>query len=156
MGAQPARSDERAWKALRAKAEKMFAAGARQSTIARRLKVSRQCIHNWFWHWQGRDGAPTLGLRQPGSGRKAKLDGDQLARVEEALRRGPRAFGYRNERWTLWRVATVIERVTGVGYHPSSVWRILRGLGWTLRLPPKRKQRRGGYIAREWSAPAKQ
>jgi transposase len=151
-----ARTDGHAWRNLRIRAEKMFAAGKRQSEIARKLHVSRQCVHNWFWHWQGGDGTPTLGLRHAGSGRKAKLDRGQLTKVEDALRRGPQAFGYRNRRWTLWRVATVIERVTGVHYHQSSVWRILRGLGWSLRRPPKRKQKPAGYIPREWAAPVKQ
>jgi transposase len=149
------RRDSRAWKACRNKAEQLFATGETQSTVARSLGVSRQCAHNWYWEWQGSDGAPGKTERRVGSGRKSKLDGKQLATVDAALRAGPRSFGFSSARWTLWRVAAVIEQITGVHYHPSSVWRILRTLGWRLRLPTKPDRKGKAYIPREWAAPAK-
>jgi transposase len=149
------RKDSRTWRARRTKAEQLFASGQSQSSVARMLSVSRQCAHNWYWEWRGSDGTPK-GQRRLGSGRKSKLDARQLAIVDAALRRGPRSFGFTSARWTLWRVAAVIERLTGVHYHPSSVWRILRTLGWRLRLPPKRDRAGRVYIPREWAAPAKQ
>jgi transposase len=133
----------------------MFASGQKQSVVARTLGVSRQCVHNWYWEWRGTDGVPAKGQRRLGSGRKSKLDAKQLDAVDAALRRGPRSFGFTSERWTLWRVAAVIERITGIHYHPSSVWRILRALGWKLRLPPKPHLKGKAYIPREWAAPAK-
>jgi transposase len=142
----------RAWKARRKKAQELFAAGEKQSAVARKLAVSRQCVHNWFWQWQGYDLRPK-GPRKPGSGRKSKLEAKRWAEVDQALRRGPAAYGYDSERWTLWRVAAVIERITGIRYHPSSVWRILRMMGWTLKLPPKARRKTTGYVARHWSAP---
>ena len=90
-----------------------------------------------------------------GTARKAKLDSKKLNLVDAALRRGPRSFGFSSARWTLWRVAAVIERITTVHYHPSSVWRILRTLGWRLRLPPKPERKGKAYIPRQWSAPIK-
>jgi transposase len=149
------RKQARVWKARRDKAQQLFASGETQSMVARVLGVSRQCAHNWYWEWRGSDGAPGKGHRRLGSGRKSKLDAKQLASVDAALRRGPRSFGFASARWTLWRVAAVIERITGVHYHPSSVWRILRTLGWKLRLPPKVNRQQRGYIPREWAAPAK-
>jgi transposase len=148
------RRDSRVWKTRRSKAEQLFAAGQTQSSVARTLGVSRQCAHNWYWEWRGSDGLPK-GQRRLGSGRKAKLDARQLDLVDAALRRGPRSFGFSSARWTLWRVAAVIERITGVSYHPSSVWRILRALGWRLRLPLKSDRQGKAYIPREWAAPAK-
>jgi transposase len=133
----------------------MFAAGERQSRVARVLGLSRQCIHNWYRSWQEK-GTRARASRKPGSGRKSKLSREQLAQVEAALRRGPRNFGFASEHWTLWRVATVIAGVTGVQYHPSSVWRILHTLGWSLRrLPPgdQETRRASGYVRRHWVAP---
>ena len=149
------RRGSRAWKVRRHRAEQMFTSGEGQSAVARTLGVSRQCAHNWYWEWRGSDGAPVKGRRRLGSGRKSKLDAKQLALVDAALRRGPRSFGFASMRWTLWRVAAVIERITGIHYHPSSVWRILRTLGWRLRLPPKADRRGTAYIPRQWAAPAK-
>jgi transposase len=140
------------WKARRARAERLFAAGERQAEIARRLGVSRQCVHNWFRLWKGADTNGSTGNRPAGSGRKPKLSAEQMTEVEAVLRRGPRYSGFECDRWTLWRVADAIKQVTGIRYHPSSVWRLLRSLGWTLRYP-RRARKQKAYIAREWSAP---
>jgi transposase len=40
------------------------------------------------------------------------------------LDRGAVAAGFDNDRWTLARIAGVIERVGGVVHHPGHVWRI--------------------------------
>jgi len=157
MGGKSLRTgDSGFWKARRQKAEEMFAAGERQSTVARTLGISRQCVHNWYWQWQGGNAGTQERMRRSGAGRKRKLDAGQLAEVDAALRHGPRHFGFSGERWTLWRVAAVIERITGVRYHPSSIWRILGTLGWSLR-PPADKERRPKtvYTPREWTGPSK-
>jgi transposase len=39
-------------------------------------------------------------------------------------------------------VAAVIERLTGVGYHPGHVWRLLGRLGWSLQRPARRASER--------------
>ncbi len=147
----PSPKTTRSWKARRARAERLFAAGERQAEVARLLGVSRQCVHNWFRCWQGGEGEEPR-ARRPGSGRRPKLSPELLAEVDAALRRGPEHFGYAGRRWTLDRVAEAIEKITGVRYHPSSVWRILRAMGWKLRYPAK-KARARTYVAREWSAP---
>jgi Winged helix-turn helix len=61
-------------------------------------------------------------------GRPGKLSTAQLAKVEKALAKGAEANGYVTDVWTLPRVAEVIERLTGVAYHPGYVWYILRGV----------------------------
>src|SRR5207302_11105884 len=119
----------------------------------RMLGLSGQCIHNWFRQWQGDDPA-FAHERRGGSGRKPKLDGQHWGPVDEALRRGPRSYGFPSDRWTLDRVCAVIHQVTGVRYHPSSVWRILRTMGWKLRLPPRSERPDKGYVPRQWTAPA--
>ena len=40
--------------------------------------------------------------------------------VEGELLKGAEANGYANDVWTLQRVAEVIERVSGVSYHPAT------------------------------------
>jgi Winged helix-turn helix len=56
--------------------------------------------------------------------------------------RGPTAHGYATQLWTLARVAEVIERITGVRYHPGHVWRLLRELGWSVQRPARRAAER--------------
>jgi hypothetical protein len=49
------------------------------------------------------------------------LSDDEFAKVEQALAKGAEANGYAADLWTLPGVAEVIERVTGVSYHPGHV-----------------------------------
>lgn len=68
------------------------------------------------------------------AGRKPKLNANQLRRVEQAPRRGARAHGHATNLWTLPRVAAIIERLTGVRYHPGHVWKILGAMNLILNL----------------------
>jgi len=109
-----------------------FAAGQMtQAAIARELQISRQSVSRWYREWkQGGTGALEGAGR---AGRKPRLNERQQRRLAAALRRGPRAHGFDSDRWTLDRVSRVIEQLTGVRYHRGHVWRILRGMGWTLQ-----------------------
>src|SRR6266545_103519 len=68
----------------------------------------------------------------------AEVKREQLDQVEAELAKGAEANGYPNDMWTLRRVAEVIERTTGVHYHPVRVWYILRHeLGWSCQRPAR-------------------
>jgi transposase len=132
------------------RAAEMFRRGGRQADVVRELGVSRQTASQWYARWAS-DGK--RGLRAAGrAGRLPKLDDQQLARVERALRKGPRANGYPTELWTLARVGEVIETVTGVSYHPGHVWRILRQMGWSRQRPARRATERDDEAIATWVA----
>jgi transposase len=79
------------------------------------------------------------------------LSRDQLAHVESELLKGAEANGYPNDVWTLQRVAEVIERVTGVAYHPAHVWFILRHeLRWSWQRPARRASERNDEAIHQW------
>jgi hypothetical protein len=59
-------------------------------------------------------------------GRPRRLSDSQLAAIDQALRQGARGHGFDTDHWTLARITRVIERLTGVGYHPGHVWKLLR------------------------------
>ncbi len=130
-------------------AARLFAAGKEtQAAIARRLQVSRQSVLRWYRAWR-REGKPAL--RGAGrAGRKPKLQREQLRQVDAALRQGPEAHGFATALWTLPRVAVLIERLTGVRYHPAHVWRLLGTLDWTLQRPATRAKERNETAIRYW------
>jgi Winged helix-turn helix len=77
------------------------------------------------------------------TGLDPKLSAAQLAQVEQALLAGTMANGFDTDLWTPERVAVVITQLTGVRYHPSHVWVILRRrLGWTMQRPERRASER--------------
>ena len=86
-----------------------------------------------------------------GAGRGANPSAaPQLVQVERALRAGPRAAGFSTDLWTLPRVAEVIERLTQVRHHPGHVWRLLRGLNWSLQRPARRARERDEGAIEQW------
>ncbi len=64
--------------------------------------------------------------------------------------RGPRAWGFRTELWTLERVAQVIEKVGHVRYSLSQTWRVLRQLGWSRQRPARRAKERDEAAIARW------
>jgi len=145
------RRDFAAMQERRRRAARLFAAGTRsQAEIARELDISRQSVSRWFEAWQ--QNAPDW-IRGAGrAGRRPQLDGVQLKQVDAALRQGAQAHGFGTNLWTLPRVAAVIERATGVHYHPGHVWKILASLEWSLQRPAKRARERNEEGRRLWMA----
>lgn len=131
-----ARRDFEALRERRLRAAELFDRGKRQVDVAVELRVSAQTASRWYRAWQdgGRAGLAGAGR----AGRKRWLSDEQLAEVEAALTRGPRANGFATEMWTLARVAEVIERVSGVRYSQTQTWTILRErLGWSRQRPAR-------------------
>jgi transposase len=147
----PPRRDFQELERRRKQAANLFATGKLiLAAIARDLKVSRQSVSRWYREWR-RGG--TNALRGTGrAGRKPRLDRRQLRAVEKALCRGSRAHGFTSDLWTLPRVGMVIERVTGVRYHPGHVWKILGSMEWTLQRPACQARERDNEKVKVWKA----
>jgi transposase len=134
--------------ARRLQAARLFARGESQAAVAKALGVTRVSAHGWFHAWKAKGRA---GLKGAGRvGRKPRLSPAQLAEVERAIRAGPAAHGFPTEVWTLPRVATVIERLTDVRHHPGHVWRVLRGLGWSVQRPTQQARERDERAIDTW------
>jgi transposase len=132
----------------RRRSAQLFAQGATQAEVARRLRVSRTTALRWYRAW-GRDGEE--GLRGAGrAGRKPRMSDAQREQLHQALIEGPLAWGYENELWTLPRVTEVIHEVTGIAYHPGHVWRVLRQLGWSRQKPTTRARERDEEAIGRW------
>jgi transposase len=131
------RRDFEAMTQRRLRAGTMFDKGSSQADVARELGVSRETASQWqaTWREHGIDGL--IGAQR--AGRLPKLSDGQLAKVERALAKGPTRNGFPTELWTLARVATVIEKVTGVSYSTTQTWSILRTrLGWSRQRPARK------------------
>src|SRR2546421_7969869 len=92
--ATPSRSrrDFAALEARRFQAARLVAKGESQGAVARALGVTPVTAHHWYhaWHANGRAGLKAAGR----AGRKPKLEPKQLATIEQALRAGPRVYGF--------------------------------------------------------------
>ncbi len=148
-------AEERAARqARRLRAAELFAQGHTQAEVARQLGVSCQAASRWHARFAN-GGVDALRSRGP-TGPDPKVSDAQLAKVEQFLLEGAIAAGFDTDLWTLERVATVIDRLTGVRYHPGHTWRILhQRLGWTVQRPERRASERdeqaiARWVAHEW------
>jgi len=140
--------DYAAEQARRIEAGRLFAQGSSQAEVARQLGVSRQSASRWLRLWKANG---SEGLRGAGrTGRKRQLSEEELRRLEAVLIQGPQAQGYETNVWTLQRIASVIEKLFGVSYHPGHVWKLLRQLGWSCQRPERRAAERDETTLRRW------
>jgi transposase len=119
-----------------------------QAAIARHLGVSRASVSRWAaaLHQQGR-----RALRaRPKSGRPPRLDARAWTRLDRLLARGALAAGFDTERWTLRRIAALIEREFGVRYHPRYLERPLKAQGFTVQRPASRAKERDELVIALW------
>lgn len=132
----------------RMKAAKLFSQGQTQAQVSRQLGVSRQSASRWFAAWQ-KGGARQL--RGAGrAGRKPRLTAVQRQQLEQGLRSGPQWLGYTTPVWTAARVADLIQRQTGVRYHPDHIYRLLQQLGWSCQRPVGRALERNERAIGRW------
>lgn len=143
--------DRQAFEHVRMQAGALFAAGHPQAHVARTLGVARQNVSRWHARWQS-GGQEALRSAGP-TGTTPRLSDQQLAAVKQALQQGARAHGFATDHWTLARIATVIERLTGVAYHPGHVWKLLRRrMGYRLQRPARRAVERDEQAIARWVA----
>ena len=129
----------------------LFAAGRSQAEVAHQLGVARQNVSRWHARWRA-GGLDALRSAGP-TGPAPRLSDPQLAAIDHALRQGARAHGFDTDHWTLARITTVIEQLTGVAYHPGHVWKLLRRrLGWRLQRPARRAVERDEQAIARWVA----
>lgn len=132
----------------RLKAVKLFDRGLSQAEVARRVGVHRQSANRWFRAWQDRGLAA---LRKAGrAGRKSRLSAQDLRELERALKEGPEGHGFGTLLWTTRRVAAVIEKQTGVRYHPDQVCWLLQRLGWSCQRPASQARERDEAQISRW------
>jgi len=132
----------------RKRAAQLFRQGKSQAEVVRELEVSRQSVSRWYADWKS---GGVQALRGAGrAGRLPLLDEADLKSVARQLKKGPLANGYATDMWTLARVGEVIEAETGVVYHQSHVWRILRQMGWSRQRPARRAVERDDDAIARW------
>jgi len=132
----------------RLKAGRMLLAGKSCAEAALAVGVARQTVYTWKGLLD--EGGIDALRAVPERGRPAKLDEHQLAAVRAALLQNPTEHGFGTELWTLKRVGAVIERMHGVRFGQTQVWRILGSLGFSPQKPDKRAIERDDDAVRIW------
>jgi transposase len=134
---------------VRLQAAEMFEHGEDARQVASSLRVSTKSVYQWRRAWQS-GGEAALASKGAG-GSPCKLDEAQVAQLRAALEAGPAAYGWKqDQRWTLARVATVIERLANVSYTLRGVSFLLHRLGFSPQVPVHRAFERDEDAVAEW------
>lgn len=140
---------KRDWRAeRRRKAAKLFGQGKTQAEAARQCGVSREAARKWHDTWKKNGIKGLAAVKKPGP--EPKLTETKRKNVAAALLKGPRAFGYTTDLWTLERIAAVIKKIARVQYHHRHVWRVLSSLGWSCQKPEARARERNERAIKYW------
>ena len=113
------------------------------------MGVDRRSLRRWKAAARAQGEA---GVRaKPGPpGRPPKLLAKHRSKLEALLLKGAQAAGYHTNPWTCPRVAEVIERRFGVGYHVDHIGRLLHELGWSPQKSARRSIERDEQAIRCW------
>ena len=136
---------------MRLRAARMLQAGKGCAEVALVVGVARQTVYTWkrLLDEGGIDALRAV----PEPGRPAQLDAAQLAAVRAVVLQRPTEHGFGTELWTLKRVGAVIERMHGVRFGQTQIWRILGSLvslGNSPQKPEKRAIERNEDAVRHW------
>ena len=119
-----------------------------QADMARQLGVSRASVSRWAATLAQR-GRRGLAARVR-TGRPPRLDPCAWIHLGRLLDRGAMAAGFATERWTLKRIAALIEREFGVHYHPRYLERPLKAHGFSVQRPTTRAKERDELVIAVW------
>jgi transposase len=133
----------------RRRAVRLVDAGERPGVVARILGVTPSSLSRWRRLARLPDGLAA----KPALGPTPRLSDEQLTALETLLHLGAVAHGWPNHLWTAARVARLIQRHFGIGYHPEHVRKILKTrLGWTSQKPQKHARECNDQEVERWIA----
>jgi transposase len=132
----------------RRRAVALLAQGLSLREVGRRVQASVSSVSQWGHAW--RTGGEAALAPKPVPGAPCKLTDQQRQHLVQLLLQGAKAQGFPNELWTLNRIAAMIQVHFGVRYHPSHVWKLLRGLGWSCQVPERQPIQRDEAAIAHW------
>lgn len=133
---------------VRIQAATMFAESQTTAQIASELRVSEKSVRQWRRRWTA-GGTGALASAGPG-GSDCKLSADQQKRLAEMLDDGPVVHGWDDARWTLARVAELIERRFAITYTLRGVSYLLHRIGYSQQVPTRRAIERDPEAIATW------
>jgi len=140
---------ENALEFRRRRAVELMQQGESKEIISRILGVSRVSLNVWLRKTEAGETLKT----KPNKGRPRRLNDQQLAELEELLKKGPTAHGWQNNLWTTRRVREVIKRRFDVEFSRSGAWHVLQDyLNWSAIRPAQQAARRDEAEIARWKA----
>ncbi|MYY84381.1 helix-turn-helix domain-containing protein [Streptomyces sp. SID335] len=133
-------------------AAEMFAAGQGTEVAAEQLRVSVRSVQRWCRAWQE---AGQQGLRSMGPASRPALSQALFAVLEQELAKGPVAYVWPDQTWTLARLRTLIGRRFHKSFTLFGLAKRLQRHGVSHQVPARRALERAeekltGWVKEAW------
>lgn len=109
------------------------ARGVHPGDVAETLGVTRRSVERWVKAYRANGVAGLRERTRPG--RRRRIDEAQRRLITEVALKGPRAFGYLKNEWSIRLLSRHLTRELGIEVSRAHVWRILRELGIVYKRP---------------------
>ena len=129
----------------------MFLVGATDGEVAECFRVTRMSAGRWRRTIAagGVQALASLGA----AGEKCRLEVGQVEQLGRWLEEGPAAHGWdQDQRWTLARVAELVDEQFGESYTVRGVAYLLHRNGFTVQVPTRRAVERDEEAIAAWGA----
>lgn len=132
----------------RLKAAKMFERGLIQAEIARKLNVTPTAVSQWHkaWDKKGKEALKSIGCPGPDS----ELTDKKRKKFKNAILKGPGAYGYETNLWTLPRLRSVMKKVNRIDFSDIWIRHIVMDLGFTPQKPQAKARQRNEKAITGW------
>jgi transposase len=132
----------------RMKAGKLFQKGCAQAELARTLRVTPAAVNQWHSIWKE---CGLSGLKSKGHpGAETALTKEKAVKLKRAILKGPRAFGYATDLWTLERIRAVAKKEAKLSFGTTWIWHAVIALGFSCQKPIKRAVERDERAITAW------
>ena len=122
--------------------------GLPQKIVAQAMGAQPNSV--WRWMEMERQSPEALSAT-PHPGRKREMSLAQECHLAGLLKKGARAYGWRDDLWTAARVTEVIRKHLNIAYHVEHVRHILKErLGWSSQRPEQKARERNERAIRRW------
>ena len=118
----------------RKRALRLLRQGKTPHYVAQKVRATERSV----CRWQQQAQVVQLKTARRPPGRPARLSEDQVTQLKVTLLAGALAQGDDADYWTLARIGQLIWKLFAVRYKSSSVWRLLRQVGWSCQKPQRR------------------
>src|SRR6201992_873297 len=126
----------------------MIEAGASDREVARRFRVSRMSANRWR-RALAAGGEQALASRGAG-GARCKLAPARVRELEAVLEAGPAVWGWKDQCWTLARIAELVWERFKVDYTLAGLDLLLHRIGWSVQVPARRAAERDEAAITPW------
>lgn len=109
------------------------ARGAHPRDVVEALGVTRRSLERWVKTYRAHGVAGLRGRKRPG--RRRRIGEAQRRSIAETVLKGPKAFGYLKNEWSIRLLSRHLTRELGIKISKTHVWEILRELRIVYKRP---------------------